>query len=479
MADSRIPNHLLRALLDEVGWSGAELARHAGAVAAEQGVALSFDRKTVSFWLAGRRPRPPAPAIVAEAFSRALGRPVTIADTGLARDRSSFRSQGAPATAGPHAQPAGPRDEGIGATDPAAALRELGQKQRRRRVPTENAYRLALLNVPTWTRAASAQTTSVSPAHHAETVTAPQVETIEQMVRLFIDNDGAFGGGYARGPLSAYLAHDVAPLLGGAASPQLRLRMFRAATQLTYLCAFMCFDDEEHAIAQRYHRTALDLAIEAADPAGYAVILRAMSVQARSLGHHHEALVLAETAAATGRRKASPARHAFLLGQVAVAAAADSDRATALSALSAAERRLEQATSQTRPCPTRPSQTTAGSTSEVIGDYHPAALAHQEAAVRALLGDTKGAITALQTSLRHRPGDERRSRAITTARLAELHLRLGHLDQAVHTWHLFLDDYPHLSSARVTSALQNMKAQLRPHSGNAGARHLLARTATL
>ncbi|POM23105.1 sporulation protein [Actinomadura rubteroloni] len=462
MADSRIPDPLLRALLDEAGWSGAELARHAAAVAAEQGSPQTFDRKTVSFWLAGRRPRPPVPAIVAEAFSRALGRRVTVADTGLARDASSPRPPAARSGTSPHAGP----------SDPAAALLGLGRSQRGG--PTDAAYRLDLLDVPTWTEAASGRTAPVVPADHTEIVTEPQVETIEQMVRLFLDNDGAFGGGYARGPLAAYLTHDVAPLLRASAPPALRLRMLRAATRLAYLCAYMCFDDEQHALAQRYHRTALDLAVEAADPAGYAVVLRGMSVQARSLGHHHEALVLAENAAATGQRKATPARHAFLLGQVAVAAAAEADRSTALSALSAAERLLERSTSRSTPYQVRPSQTTAGS-GDVVGGYHPAALSHQEAAVRAELGDLQGAIAALKTSLRHRPSDERRSRAVTTARLAELQLRTGHLDQAVHTWDAFLDDYPRLSSGRVTSALRTMKAQLRPHSDNAGARHLLAR----
>ncbi|MFC0040021.1 hypothetical protein [Actinomadura rayongensis] len=462
MADSRIPNPLLRALLDETGWSGAELARHAAAVAAEQGSPHTFDRKTVSFWLTGRRPRPPVPAIVAETFSRALGRRVTVAETGLAR----AAPRPSAARTSPHAGP----------SDPAAALRDLGRTKHHG--PADAAYRLALLDVPTWTRAAGGRTAPTIPTDQAETVTAPQVETVEQMVRLFLDNDGAFGGGYARGPLAAYLAHDVAPLLRASAPPPLRLRLLRAATRLTYLCAFTCFDDEEHALAQRYHRAALDLAVEAADPAGYAVVLRAMSVQARSLGHHHEALVLAENAAATGQRKAGPARHAFLLGQVAVAAAAEADRSTALSALAAAERLLDRSTSRSTAHQVRPSQTAPGP-ADVIGGYHPAALAHQEAAVRALLGDLRGAIAALKTSLRHRPSDERRSRAVTTARLAELQLRTGHLDQAVCTWHAFLDDYPHLSSGRVTSALRTMKAHLRPHADNAGARHLLARAAEL
>jgi tetratricopeptide (TPR) repeat protein len=231
----------------------------------------------------------------------------------------------------------------------------------------------------------------------------------------------------------------------------------------------MCFDDQAHALAQRYYRAAAELAADNNDPAGYAVALRALSVQARTLGHHRHAIQLAETA---GIRKVAPARQAFLYGQV--VATADGDRTsalTALTALAAAERRLDQATSHTN------TGTRAGSAAP-MGDYHPAALAHQQAAVRALLGDREGAITALTTSLRHRPPEERRSRAITTARLAELHLAQGHLDQAITPWHAFLDDYPHLNSGRATTALKTLRSQLRPHATNPAAKHLLARATT-
>src|SRR5439155_19087511 len=133
-------------------------------------------------------------------------------------------------------------------------------------------------------------------------------------------------------------------------------------------------------------------------------------------------------------------------------------RRAALASLAAAEQRLARATSPHRP---------------MVGAYHPASLAHQQAAVRALSGDRAGAIGALTTSIRSRPAAERRSRAITLARLAELHLWQGHLDDAVATWHHFLDDYPHLRSARATTALKTLRACLLPHSRNPAARALL------
>ncbi len=448
MANSPTLNHLLRALLDEAGWSGAELARQVNAVAAETGLTPAYDRKTVSFWLAGRRPRPPAPAIVAEAFSRVLAREVQVADTGLIR---GSRADDQP---GPH--------------DAVAALDELLRLQRRG-AAMSGAYSLALLDVPSWTQA---EGVPPAPDLPPAAVSAPHVESLEQMARLFTDTDDAFGVGYARATAAAYLAHDVAPLLRAPAPPSLRVQLFRAATKVIYRCAFMCYDDEQHALAQRYYRFALHTAKESADPVGYAVTLRAMSVQARSLGHYRNARDLAEAAA--GQRTASSTQDAFLLGQLAVAEAASANRTAAISALSATERRLSQLTSGGGRKPHLPAHA-----AEVMGDYDAAAFAYQEATVRALLRDHMGAITALQVSLRERPSGERRSRAVVTARLAELQLRTGQLERAAHTWHAFLDEYPHLSSERITAALRSMKAQLRPFSGNVRVQHLIARSAAL
>ncbi|MEV0386857.1 hypothetical protein [Nonomuraea sp. NPDC050643] len=115
----------------------------------------------------------------------------------------------------------------------------------------------------------------------------------------------------------------------------------------------------------------------------------------------------------------------------------------------------------------------------LIGVYDHAALASEEAEVRYLLGDIPGAISALHTSLRHRPTTERRSRAILLARLAELQLRAGRLDQAITTWHHFLDEFPALSCGRAITALKTMRACLRPYARSPAAASVLHHAATL
>jgi tetratricopeptide (TPR) repeat protein len=427
-------------LLTEMGWTEQQLARAVNATGAETGLTLRYDRSAVSHWLAGRRPWGPVPALVAETLSRRLGRPVTLADAGLSVQE--------PVT----------EQRSEDAIDMLVQLAAFSGE--RRRLLTNGAYSLAALSVPAWAQVRDP--VQVRRADQDRLVPA-RVDAAEQMMSLFADADANFGGGRARAPLAAYLAYDVAPCLSATASKPLRARMLTVATQLTYLCAFMCFDDDQHALAQRYYRAALDLAVQNADPAAYAIGLRALSVQARELGHHRPALQLAEVAASTGRRQFPPERQAFFLGQVAVATAADGDRRGALEALGAAERLLSR----------------ASSASFGMGSYHTASLAHQQAAVCDLLGDRRGAIDAMSVSVRHRPPGERRSRAITTAWLAELQLAHGHLDEAVATWQSFLDDYPHLRSGRATAAFKRLRSMLRPHAANKSAARLLTQAAAL
>nr|WP_232327814.1 tetratricopeptide repeat protein [Kibdelosporangium sp. MJ126-NF4]CEL13472.1 putative transcriptional regulator [Kibdelosporangium sp. MJ126-NF4]CTQ99159.1 putative transcriptional regulator [Kibdelosporangium sp. MJ126-NF4] len=460
---ANMPNTTLSALLTEAGWSGSTLASRVNAVAAEGGLVLRLDRRQPSSWLAGRRPRPPIPELVAEALSRQLSRPVTITDTGLVHHQ--------PATPAPGTGPTPVADPTQSLDVATVLMRLITSNDKRRQALTGGVYRVRPLALPTWTnatRAAHHHSTQPKPDTTFEAVTdAGPVTAAEQMARVFTDADASFGGGYARRALAAYLAHDIAPRLHTVSRLAVRTRLLTAATKLSYQCAFMCFDDQQHGLAQHYYQAALDLAAENGDSSAYAITLRALSVQASFLGHHREAVQLAETAVVTNR-KFLPERQAFLYGQVAVAAAGNGDRTNALSALHLAERRLNQATSTTQPL-----------NETIMGAYHPAALFHQQAATLALLGDRKAAITALAASNTHRPTTERRSRAIINARLAELHLDNGNLESAAAAWHAFLDDYPHLTSRRVTASLKTLRSRIRPHTAHLTARRLLTRAFVL
>jgi hypothetical protein len=456
MAAHREPNERLRALLAESGWTGQGLARAVNAVGAELERRLRYNRASVAHWLAGVRPRPPVPELIAEAFSRKLGRPITVRAVGFAEPGHGPAPGSALWTV----------DAATWATgDTAGALVELGSADAdpARRAELRGAvYTLALPPVPRWS--------DLPPQRRGRRAGQPgrwdwpsQVEAAAWVANFFADADAAFGGGHARSALAAYLAADIAPRLRSAATTASRRHMLAAAAHLTYLCGFMCFDDNLHGAAQRYYVTALRLAAEAGDRAAYGVVLRAMSVQAHYLGHHLQALRLAEAAVTGSTPAARPATRAFLLGQLAVARANVGERDAALADLRAAERRLAR----------------LDPTSDVIGACHQASLDHQRAETLIALGDRPGAIAALAASLRHRPRAERRTRTITLGRLAGLQLDHGHLEAAVETWHRFLDDYPHLRSGRADAAFATLRARIRPYRDNAAARTLWLRAARM
>jgi tetratricopeptide (TPR) repeat protein len=432
MAARLVPNTALRELLAEADWTGEALARAVNAIGAEAGTPLRYGRSAVTHWLNGMCPRAPVAGFVAEAFSRKLDRPVSVGDTGLGR--TPARPRNGVWEMDIVSRLIAPREAGAGGTAPLAG----------------RGYLLAELAVPGWAELTGSRHGWSWAAGTRERVERWHVESASGMVGLFSDLDFAFGGGHARLQLAGYLAATVAPWLRAGATPAVRRELLLTASRLTYLCGFMFFDDELHGAAQHYYLTTLRLAAEAGDQTGYAVTLRALSGQARSLGHHREAVHLAEAAVEAGGSTAGPQTAAFLYGQLAVAHASDGNRGEAVRHLHTAERFLDRARDRTVP----------------IGGCHAASLAHQQAAVWARLGDRPGAISALTQSVRHRPASERRSRAITLARLAELQFDAGDLEAACGTWQRFLLDYPYLRSRRVSRALAVMRARLRPHTQN-------------
>ncbi|MFD8026399.1 hypothetical protein ACFV6G_39030 [Streptomyces lavendulae] len=442
----RQPNGRLRTLLTDARWSGQDFARAVNGVAAENGLTLRYDRTSVSHWLSGTRPSAHVVALAAEALSRRTGRRISPADTGLARTAPPGTPDTADGTTG--GAPDAPYGAGPRAAPAPAGLAEgpFGE------VPVYSRDWRPDGEPPAGPPAPRAAPGSRLGHHH--------VASAEALLPVFREADMTYGGGRVRPALTAYLTTTVVPWLSADAPPAVRHRLLAAAARLAYTAGFLCFDGNEQGLAQAYYRAALRLGREAGDPRCHAPALRAMSVQAHHLGHRKQAWELAEAAARHAPRL-PPVQAAFVTGQLAVAEAACGDRRAALTQLGRAERLLERATGRCAP----------------IGDYHRAAYHHQQSEVLAALGDAAGAVAALAASLRHRPPAERRARAVTSARLAELHLDGGHLERACAVWHELLDTVGPLESARVTDAARRLRVRLRAAGGNRTARALLTRLA--
>src|SRR5262245_19587174 len=79
----RNPNRRLATLIAEAGFSHAGLARRVDQLGLEHGLDLRYDKTSVTRWLRGQQPRGTTPALIAEVFTRRLGRRLSTQDLGL------------------------------------------------------------------------------------------------------------------------------------------------------------------------------------------------------------------------------------------------------------------------------------------------------------------------------------------------------------------------------------------------------------
>ena len=428
------PNTRLQLLLEDAGWGSAQLALAIGKVGAERDLGLVCHRTTAGRWMEGVQPRPPFPALILECLSHRLGRRVTAREAGLTR------------------APAAVADLSFEA-DPVRKLTHLTDAEldpQRRTPPGAGVFTLSALALPYLP----------SPSRAADRLPGrPRdagAEQMRTMAAVFAAAADRHGGQHVRASLSAYLAHQVIPRLHTATRGQARADVLSAAAQLTLLLAGMCVDAGHDGAAQHYQQIAARLAADADDRTTLAITLRTMAAHAHDLSHHTPAVLDLAEQAARYARHAPPAVRSYAQIQLAVLQA-HHDRRAALNSLSRAEQLY----------------TRADNTPGPFGSYPPGALQYQRASTLATLGDHTAALKALTVSLRMRAPGERLPEALTRARLAETHLRLGHLDQALPHWRAFLDVYPTLNSLRASRSLTAAARHLRPYRRHHGAAGVL------
>ncbi|MFI1014755.1 tol-pal system YbgF family protein [Streptomyces sp. NPDC020965] len=421
------PNDRLVALLGEAEWKGTELARAVVTLGAAQGLRLGYDRTSVAHWLSGSRPRPPVPELVAAALTRRIGRAVTPEDTGLVPTR---RATAAFTELRPRATDSDARD----------VVHRMIDLCRQDADPTNRAHLKRSifsptgLAVPAWPSTSDQLRTPIDPG--AEVTSAP-AELLQEMGRLFLDLAVRYGGAHARTSLVIYLADDVASILAAPAPPHAHRELLTTASQLTHILADMTIDAGHPGLAQRYYTIALALARQADDRRQYAITLRSISLQSLTLGHPTTAHRFAHAALEAAGPSIDPAARAFLLAQHALTQAHQHHSRSARATLIDAEYWHEQADSN----PSGP-----------FTNYPRPGLEYQRAQTLSALGDWPGALASLSDAARNRNSTQRTPHALTQARLAETHLRLGHLEVACHHWHIFLNVYPRIRSHRADRA---------------------------
>ncbi|MFG2571790.1 regulator [Streptomyces sp. NPDC048481] len=511
----RTPNRQLAALIAEAGFSNAGLARRVDQLGLEHGLDLRYDKTSVTRWLRGQQPRGTTPALIAEVFTRRLGRRLTAQDLGLdacAPVYAGLEFAGTPEEAidivgglwrkdsGSHAElrkiaftPAGlvvpSRDWLIGRPDdkvaraePPARVPLQGRPGGRHALP---AHPLAPAHPAAPQHPSGAQPAAAAPARTGagptavprqrgqgaergpgQRVTGGDIAALRSVGELFRTLDDRYGGGHARQALVRYLEHECEPMLRGTYGEQTGRRLFGAAADLTRLAGWTSFDIAAHGLAQRYFVQALRLSQAAADRAYGSFVLVTMSRQAVYLGHGREAVQLARVAQQGVGSGAPPVVQALLHAAEARGHGVLGEVRASTAALVRAERALEAVKS-------------GDEVPHWARFFDEAQLADEFGHCHRDLQQFRAAAQHAERSLQLRPAAHARSRVFCRVVLASARLGLGELDQACQLAAEAAGQAAEMRSVRALEYVRDFERRLEPYKDAAPARVYREKVATL
>lgn len=479
----RSPNRRLAALIAEAGFSNAGLARRVDQLGIEHGLDLRYDKTSVTRWLRGQQPRGTTPALIAEVFTRRLGRRLSAQDLGLdavAPVYAGLEFAGSPEEAIDIVAGLWRKDTG-GQTDarriaftPAGLVvpsRDwlIGRADDRvARGPAADPAPGSGMRVPAQTRGPGlglGQPPASPPRATGQRVTMGDIAALRSVGELFRSLDNAYGGGHARQALVRYLEYEAEPMLRGCYGETLGRRLFSAVADLTRLAGWTSYDIGSHGLAQRYFVQALRLAQAAGDRVYGGYVLVTMSRQAVYLGHGREAVQLARVAQQGVGSGAPPvvlallhateARGHGLLGEVRACTAA----------LVRAERALEAARGDDVPYWAR--------------FFDEAQLADEFGHCHRDLQQYRAAVQHAERSLQLRAPAYARSRLFCRIVLATARLGLGELDVACALGAEAMQQAVDMRSLRATEYVRDFARRLEVHRDAAAVRAFHDRAAVL
>jgi hypothetical protein len=444
-----VTNHELDALIAEAGYSHSQaaLARQVNAHSRTvHGVDLQYDGASVYWWLRGRTPDDPAPAVIAEVLTRRLGRTVAADDLGFRRGGTDLTRLGL--------------EYRPSLADSRNTIADLWRYLLlRRNVLTTAPLVVGATMTAGWAWLFDPRDRDTTHAG-ARPVTAGDVAALHASHRQILDLDRRHGGGHARALMVGWLHHEVTPMLHGSYGDAVGRQLLAAVAELTGQVGFMSYDVGEHGVAQRYFIQALRMAKAGDDPGFGAHILANMATQAVFLKRPAEAVRLAR-AAVEGARRAHPAVMARLYTAEACAHAIAADEASCSAALRNAEKAMGR---------------TAGDGPTWAGYFTPAHFAGTAMRCWRDLGRPDRALRHAADALDVDEGGTR-TRALHTALIATVHATgpRPDVEQAAALGAEALTLAGEVRSRRVVERVDELGRLLQPHRRNPAAARFLSR----
>ncbi|MFD7610209.1 regulator [Streptomyces sp. NPDC059828] len=486
----RTPNRQLAALIEEAGFSNAGLARRVDQLGLEHGLDLRYDKTSVTRWLRGQQPRGTTPALIAEVFTRRLGRRLSAQDLGLDACAPVYAGLEFAATpeeavdivsglwrkdSGSHAElrkiaftPAGlvvpsrdwligRADERVGRQDPLATPGAVQPGVAPGAVhPGAAASGPARLPAPPGARVLVPRQRGTDRGP-GQRVTAGDIAALRSVGELFRTLDQNYGGGHARQALVRYLEHELEPMLRGSYAEATGRKLFAAAADLTRLAGWTSYDIAAHGLAQRYFVQALRLAQAAGDRAYGAYVLATMARQAVYLSHGREAVQLTRVAQQGIGSGAPQVVQALLHAVEARGHGVLGDLRSCTASLVRAERALEAA----RPGDEVPHWARYFDEAQLADEF---GHCHRD------LQQYRAAVQHAERSLQLRPPGYARSRLFCRVVLATARLGLGELDQACVLGAEAAQQASEMRSARAVDYIRDFERRLEPYRDAAAVR---------
>ncbi|WP_030196602.1 hypothetical protein [Streptomyces sp. NRRL S-87] len=470
----RVPNRQLAALIAEAGFSNAGLARRVDQLGLEHGLDLRYDKTSVTRWLRGQQPRGTTPALIAEVFTRRLGRRLSAQDLGLdacAPVYAGLEFAATPEEAVDIASGLWRKDSGSHAELRKIAFTPAGLVVPSRDWligrPDERVGRgdSAVARVPGQGRFTVPRQRAVDRGP-GQRVTGGDIAALRSVGELFRTLDQAYGGGHARQALVRYLEHEAEPMLRGTYGEATGRRLFAAAADLTRLAGWTSYDIAAHGLAQRYFVQALRLAQAAGDRPYGSYVLVTMSRQAVYLGHGREAVQLTRVAQQGVGTGAPPVVQALLHAAEARGHGVLGEVRACTASLVRAERTLGAA----RPGDDVPHWARFFDEAQLADEF---AHAHRD------LQQYRAAAQHAERSLQLRAPGYARSRLFCRVVLASARLGLGELDQACALGAEAAQQATEMRSVRAVEYVRDFERRLEPYRDAAAVRTYRDRVASL
>jgi tetratricopeptide (TPR) repeat protein len=312
-------------VINASGASHKALAHRVNEYLHEWGKPARYTHTSVANWMRGMTPRWPTPRFVAAALGERLGRPVSLAEIGMA----GAETMGA--------------DVGLNFPRPLPAAIDTATQfwsHVNRRDFFSSSFAAAAYAVPV--RRWLIQPADRRAQHKGSVrVGRTDITELNDAAERARHWDSKYGGGSSgASQVSACLQDRAAPLLSGTYTDEIGAELFAATARLARLAGFAAFDMGYHDLAQRHYVQALRLARAAGDIPFGGYVLVTMAMQAALRGFHEDAIDMAQAAFERAKHVATPRTLAFFQLIEARAHARAGDRRAAGHTLAASERLL-------------------------------------------------------------------------------------------------------------------------------------------